>query len=588
MWLCIDLYLTLKQPFYPASRRLKFYLAASVLFSATIVASYGIYGSYNGGVLNLCALDSNSNASTWYNSILAVVLSFYIIIALFSIVYTGRMLSKPGISNNIKRLFLKKHILYVVGFISIWIVTLSSAYRNLYKANAPVDEIDEHDSLLRSSGYKKVYSLLPNGVYGEIWYNEEEGITFMETSQIVSLIATISTGVVMAFIRCFEPYFIFICRKTFFMIYGIPWTIDDEQEKYGKLDDTISTFLNSSLNIELVHIILKSITDDWKNQERVDLPWEQVYERFEHYWIKEKNDYYEIEIEDPDAWAIDKFENKTRDSSGPKKITRITEDIEVTQLAPDIFNWIRRQDDVTNDDIIKSLNPNDNREMAFKAGEGSGKSGSFFFFSHDRNFIIKTMTNGEYETFVKWFKSYLLHLMKNKDSLFARIFGIFSVKIEKLEPVHLIMMHNTIQSKFLLSYYIDPMWKEIKLKYLFDLKGSLINRETKLNMRKHKPGMTLKDINLLTIRKEENLLKFSPQDREKINDILEKDALVLRKHNIMDYSLLLAVEKSQIVHISDRNRTNTDSSVKSSPASESTPKLKSKSSLNFNVMVWFF
>ena len=175
--------------------------------------------------------------------------------------------------------------------------------------------------------------------------------------------------------------------------------------------------------------------------------------------------------------------------------------------------------------------------------------------------------------------------MKNKDSLFARIFGIFSVKIEKLEPVHLIMMHNTIQSKFLLSYYIDPMWKEIKLKYLFDLKGSLINRETKLNMRKHKPGMTLKDINLLTIRKEENLLKFSPQDREKINDILEKDALVLRKHNIMDYSLLLAVEKSQIVHISDRNRTNTDSSVKSSPASESTPKLKSKSSLNFNVMV---
>lgn len=210
MCLCIDLYLTLKQPFYPAQRRLKFYLIASVLFSASIITSYGIYGSYNGGILNLCALDSESSASTWYNSILAIVLSLYIVIALFSIVYTGRMLSKPGISNNIKKLFLKKHILYVVGFISIWIITLSSAYRNLYKLNTVNSDTEAQDLLLTQSGYKRVYTLLPNGVYGEIWYNAEEKTSYMETSQIVSLMATISAGLVMAFIRCFEPYFIFI------------------------------------------------------------------------------------------------------------------------------------------------------------------------------------------------------------------------------------------------------------------------------------------------------------------------------------------------------------------------------------------
>jgi hypothetical protein len=33
--------------------------------------------------------------------------------------------------------------------------------------------------------------------------------------------------------------------------------------------------------------------------------------------------------------------------------------------------------------------------MIFKAGEGAGKSGSFFFFSHDHRFIIKTMSSGE-------------------------------------------------------------------------------------------------------------------------------------------------------------------------------------------------
>jgi len=30
------------------------------------------------------------------------------------------------------------------------------------------------------------------------------------------------------------------------------------------------------------------------------------------------------------------------------------------------------------------------------AGEGLGKSGSFFFFSHDNRFLIKTMTMGDF------------------------------------------------------------------------------------------------------------------------------------------------------------------------------------------------
>jgi hypothetical protein len=36
-----------------------------------------------------------------------------------------------------------------------------------------------------------------------------------------------------------------------------------------------------------------------------------------------------------------------------------------------------------------------NRHRVFKAGEGAGSSGSFFFFSHDNKFIIKTISNDE-------------------------------------------------------------------------------------------------------------------------------------------------------------------------------------------------
>ena len=126
------------------------------------------------------------------------------------------------------------------------------------------------------------------------------------------------------------------------------------------------------------------------------------------------------------------------------------------------------------------------------------------------------------------------------------------------------------------------MWKDIKLKYIFDLKGSLINRESKLNMIKHKASTTLKDINLLSIRKAENLLKFSMHDRNHIIQILEKDVAVLKRHKIMDYSLLLAVEKSQITAgMKDRRETN--GSNISSTQSEATPKIRNKMSMKMGM-----
>lgn len=48
--LCIDLYLTLKQPFYPASRRLKFYLLGSVIFSASVMVIMTSYASSKNGI----------------------------------------------------------------------------------------------------------------------------------------------------------------------------------------------------------------------------------------------------------------------------------------------------------------------------------------------------------------------------------------------------------------------------------------------------------------------------------------------------------------------------------------------------------
>jgi hypothetical protein len=54
-----------------------------------------------------------------------------------------------------------------------------------------------------------------------------------------------------------------------------------------------------------------------------------------------------------------------------------------------------KMDKILPEDIMKSLSIEKNRKMIFKAGQGAGKSGSFFFFSHDNRFLIKTLQGNE-------------------------------------------------------------------------------------------------------------------------------------------------------------------------------------------------
>ena len=74
------------------------------------------------------------------------------------------------------------------------------------------------------------------------------------------------------------------------------------------------------------------------------------------------------------------------------------------------------------------MSPEKNANNVFKAGEASGASGSFFFFTTCKKFIVKTMTDSELEFFKKTFGlPYFYHLKRNPTSLLARIYGVFTV-----------------------------------------------------------------------------------------------------------------------------------------------------------------
>ena len=88
-----------------------------------------------------------------------------------------------------------------------------------------------------------------------------------------------------------------------------------------------------------------------------------------------------------------------------------------------------------------------NIKQIYKAGEGMGKSGSFFFMSHDHEFLIKTMTTGDFNAFKKLFRAYFDHINMFDNSLISRIYGVYSVKMGEADPVYLMLQGNCKKCK---------------------------------------------------------------------------------------------------------------------------------------------
>jgi hypothetical protein len=66
------------------------------------------------------------------NYILSFVMSVYILVAIYSTIFAYRRLQRPGVSKEIRTMFLKKHYVYVGVFIVIWTIQLSQNYYQLF------------------------------------------------------------------------------------------------------------------------------------------------------------------------------------------------------------------------------------------------------------------------------------------------------------------------------------------------------------------------------------------------------------------------------------------------------------------------
>lgn len=154
-----------------------------------------------------------------------------------------------------------------------------------------------------------------------------------------------------------------------------------------------------------------------------------------------------------------------------------------------------------------------------------GKSGSFFYFSRDYKYIIKTIHHAEHKLLRRVLRQYYEHVEHNPNTLISQFYGLHRVKMAYGRKIHFVVMNN-----------LFPPHRDIH--QMFDLKGSTVGRNFNEDDLEHNPRATLKDLNWL---RHNRRLHCGPQKKEIFMAQLKRDVGLLQSLNIMDYSLLVGV-----------------------------------------------
>lgn len=171
-----------------ARGRMKYYQIFSGLISAILVSIVW----FNQDKQNFKNLETSDNQPT-SNLILAMSLSAYILVALYSMIFSLRRLNRPGVSVEVRKLFIYKHTIYVIVFIIIWTIQLSASYYHLF--NPPSENSSGDDIII---------------------------------VDYVSGISMFSTGIVLALVRLYEPFFWFLIKQYVCKCFGV--VIDEDKE----------------------------------------------------------------------------------------------------------------------------------------------------------------------------------------------------------------------------------------------------------------------------------------------------------------------------------------------------------------------
>jgi len=196
-------------------------------------------------------------------------------------------------------------------------------------------------------------------------------------------------------------------------------------------------------------------------------------------------------------------------------------DFKFKDYAPWVFRQIREKFNIDPADYLISLT---SKYILSELGS-PGKSGSFFYYSRDYRFIIKTISHTEHKFMRRILKEYHEHVSENPNTLLCRYYGLHRVKLPRGRKIHFVVMAN-----------VFPPGKDVHETY--DLKGSKYGRLLPEEEIQKNPNAVMKDLNW---EKRGRKLMLGPRKRRLFIQQLVMDVRLLTRLNIMDYSLLIGV-----------------------------------------------
>lgn len=162
-----------------------------------------------------------------------------------------------------------------------------------------------------------------------------------------------------------------------------------------------------------------------------------------------------------------------------------------------------------------------------------GKSGSSFLKTQDGRFVLKELSQVEFDAFASFAPSYFEYMVQalfhDLPTCLAKFYGIYEISVR-----------NGTQQQNMYVMVMENVFYGRKFTRMFDLKGSMRNRRA---AETGKANEVLLDENMVEYIFEKPLF-VREYSKKMLRASLYNDTLFLTKMNVMDYSLVIGVDES--------------------------------------------
>ncbi len=228
----------------------------------------------------------------------------------------------------------------------------------------------------------------------------------------------------------------------------------------------------------------------------------------------------------------------------PLEIKGMSSHFKFKDYAPLVFRNLRNFWGVGKYEYMNSIcNP----ETNFLEFMSNSKSGMYFFISHDKKYMIKTLKNYECKFLRRILPHYFRYMIKNPNSFINQYYGLHRVKMPHLNrKIHFVVMNNILHTPKPIHTLYDLKGATYSGRYVKRSKFETKSKDSKVcgkdlnfqgftddNIRSSKEKPQPEYRQWLKIGKAERKLAFADQ--------IVGDSVFLTKMKIMDYSLLIGV-----------------------------------------------